>query len=77
MSKQENIILNGTIVDVFKGDNFQVEVSGNESHKVLCKPSGAIRINNIKLLTGDSVRIEVSPYDLSKGRIIFRELTKR
>lgn len=64
---------NGVITNVFKGDNFQVKIEESD-HLALCKPSGNIRKHNIKLLTGDKVTVELSPYDLSRGRIVFREL---
>lgn len=71
---KENLIrMNGVITNVFKGDNFQVQIEGN-NHLALCKPSGNIRKHNIKLLVGDKVTVELSPYDLSRGRIVFREL---
>jgi len=64
---------NGVITNVFKGDNFQVKIEESD-HLALCKPSGNIRKHNIKLLTGDKVIVELSPYDLSRGRIVYREL---
>lgn len=70
-NKQESILLSGKIEDIQKGDSFIVRFT--EDHKAICKPSGKIRINKIKLVVGDIVRVELSPYDLYKGRIIFRE----
>ena len=71
--KEDLIKQKAVIVDVFKGDNFQVKIE-ESNHLALCKPSGNIRRHNIKLLMGDSVTVELSPYDLSRGRIVFREL---
>lgn len=71
--KEELIKQNGIITEIFKGDNFQVKIEGS-NHLALCKPSGNIRKHNIKLLMGDSVIVTLSPYDLTKGRIVFREL---
>lgn len=70
------IKFDGVITNLFKGDNFEVVIN-ETGHKALCKPSGVIRKNNIKLLTGDSVIVELSPYDLSRGRIVYRELNKK
>lgn len=71
--REDLIKQNGVITNVFKGDNFQVKIE-ESGHLALCKPSGSIRKNQIKLLVGDSVIVELSPYDLSRGRIVFREL---
>lgn len=71
---KENLIrMNGVITNVFKGDNFEVKIE-ESGHLALCKPSGNIRKHQIKLLVGDSVIVELSPYCLTMGRIVFREL---
>ena len=62
----------GTITKVFKGHKFEVSLEDNETHKVITVPSGKMRIKRISLYQGDSVNIELSPYDLSRGRIIWR-----
>lgn len=67
--KEDNIPLKGVILEILKGDNFRVKT---ENHEAICKPSGKIRKNHINLIPGDKVDIEVSPYDLSKGRIVYR-----
>jgi translation initiation factor IF-1 len=59
----------GEVIDSNKG---QFKVKVNENVIVLCSLSGKIRMNSIKILTGDKVRIEVSPYDTTKGRIVHR-----
>ena len=71
--KEENIKLNGVITEILKGDNFRVLNKENtKEHYVICRPSGKIRQHKINLVPGDKVEIEVSPYDLTKGRITYR-----
>ena len=70
MSKQQSIIQEGTIVEVLPSSFFNVEL--DNGHIVRCTISGEMRINNIQLILGDKVKIEMSPYDLTKGRISFR-----
>lgn len=68
MAKQENIEVQGVVVEVLSNATFRVQT--NEiKHEVLCHVSGKIRMNNIRILQGDKVVVEVSPYDLTKGRI--------
>ena len=62
----------GTITKHLKGDRFEVALDDNPAHKVLATPSGKIRIRRIALNAGDSVSVELSPYDLEKGRIVWR-----
>ena len=71
MAKEEPIQLEGTISQVMPGTMFKVKLPNG--HEVLAHISGKMRKNYIRILTGDSVRVELTPYDLSKGRIIFRE----
>lgn len=70
MSKQGIITVDGTIVESLPNSLFRVELENR--HVILCQISGKIRINNIRLITGDNVKVEMSPYDLTKGRISFR-----
>ena len=70
MAKQESIKFSGRVLDSLPGSFFKVEL--DNGHKVTGVISGKIRKNNIKILPGDKVDIEMSPYDLSKGRIVFR-----
>ena len=70
MSKQGVIIVDGTITESLPNSLFRVEL--DNGYEVMCQISGKIRINNIRLLTGDKVKVEMSPYDLTKGRISFR-----
>lgn len=70
MSKQGVITVDGTITESLPNSLFRVEL--DNGYEVMCQISGKIRINNIRLLTGDKVKVEMSPYDLTKGRISFR-----
>ncbi|MBQ60553.1 MAG: translation initiation factor IF-1 [Gammaproteobacteria bacterium] len=71
MAKEEQIQLSGTVVDTLPNTMFRVELENG--HTVIAHISGKMRKNYIKILTGDTVKVEVTPYDLSKGRITFRE----
>ena len=70
MSKQDLIRIDGVIDETLPNTQFIVKLENN--HKVLCHISGKMRMNFIKILPGDKVVIEISKYDLDKGRIIFR-----
>ena len=70
MSKSDMIEVEGTVVEVLPNTMFKVSLQNN--HVVLAHISGKLRMNNIRILPGDRVTIEMSPYDLSKGRIIWR-----
>ncbi|MCH5317975.1 MAG: translation initiation factor IF-1 [Eubacterium sp.] len=70
MSKSDMIEVEGTVVEVLPNTMFKVSLQNN--HIVLAHISGKLRMNNIRILPGDRVTIEMSPYDLSKGRIIWR-----
>ena len=70
MAKEESIEVEGTILEPLPNAMFRVEL--DNGHKILAHVSGKMRMNYIKLLPGDKVKLEMSPYDLSKGRIIFR-----
>lgn len=70
MSKEDLIECEGTIVEPLPNATFRVVIS--DGHKVLAHVSGKMRMNFIKLLPGDKVTVQVSPYDLSRGRIIYR-----
>lgn len=76
-SKEPVMELDGVVLEALPNAQFKVEVQidgKNESyaHIVIAHPSGKIRKNNIKIIVGDSVRVEVTPYDLTKGRIVWR-----
>ena len=70
MSKSDVVEIEGIVVEKLPNAMFQVELENG--HKVLAHISGKLRMNFIKILPGDKVKLEMSPYDLSKGRIIFR-----
>lgn len=71
MAKEDQIQLSGTVVDTLPNTMFRVELENG--HVVMAHISGKMRKNYIRILTGDKVKVELSPYDLSKGRITFRE----
>ena len=71
MSKQDGIEVDGTVIEPLPNAMFRVELANG--HKVLAHISGKIRTNYIRILPGDKVTLELSPYDLSKGRIIWRD----
>ncbi len=74
MPKEEAIQVEGTIVEPLPNAMFRVEL--DNGHKVLAHISGKMRMHFIKILPGDRVTIELSPYDLSRGRITFRSKNK-
>jgi len=70
MAKQSSIEQDGTIVEALSNAMFKVELEND--HVLVCHISGKMRMNYIKILPGDKVKVEMSPYDLSKGRITYR-----
>ena len=70
MSKKEAIEVEGTVVEALPNAMFRVELPNK--HKVLAHISGKIRMHYIRVLPGDKVLIELSPYDLTRGRITYR-----
>jgi translation initiation factor IF-1 len=70
MAKQTSIEQDGTILEALSNAMFRVEL-GN-GHQLIAHISGKMRMHYIKILPGDKVRLEISPYDLSKGRIVYR-----
>ena len=71
MSKSDVIEITGKVIEKLPNAMFQVELENG--HQVLAHISGNLRMNYIRILPGDKVTIELSPYDLSKGRIIWRD----
>ena len=71
MAKQKSIEQDGTISEALSNAMFRVQLENG--HIITAHISGRMRKNYIRILTGDKVRVELTPYDLSKGRIIFRE----
>ena len=70
MSKEDMIELEGSVVEAMPNAMFKVEIQGG--HVILAHISGKLRMNFIRILPGDKVTVEMSPYDLSKGRITWR-----
>jgi translation initiation factor IF-1 len=70
MAKEEAIQVEGTVIETLPNAMFRVELENK--HKVLAHVSGKMRMHFIKILPGDKVTIELSPYDLTRGRITFR-----
>ena len=70
MSKQDGIEMDGTVIEPLPNALFTVELANG--HRVLAHVSGKIRMNFIRILPGDKVTVEISPYDLKRGRITYR-----
>jgi translation initiation factor IF-1 len=70
MSKEEAIIVNGVVKEPLPNAMFKVELENG--HVVLAHISGKMRMHNIRILPGDRVTVELSPYDLNRGRITYR-----
>jgi len=70
VSKEDTIEVNGTVVEPLPNAMFKVKLENNQV--ILCHISGKMRMFYIKILPGDTVRVELTPYDLTKGRIIYR-----
>ena len=70
MAKQASIEQDGTIVEALSNAMFRVELENG--HRVIAHISGKMRMHSIKILPGDKVKLEMSPYDLTKGRIVYR-----
>ena len=71
MAKEEQIQMSGSVIETLPNTMFRVELENG--HIVTAHISGKMRKNYIKILTGDTVKVELTPYDLTKGRITFRE----
>ncbi|OIP39539.1 MAG: translation initiation factor IF-1 [Deltaproteobacteria bacterium CG2_30_63_29] len=71
MAKEEGITVEGTVIEALRNAMFRVEL--DNGHKVLAHVSGKMRKFFIRILPGDKVTVELSPYDLSRGRITYRE----
>ena len=75
MAKEKPITIDGVITETLPSAMFRVEVEiGGEMHEVLAHVSGKMRMHYIKILPGDIVTLEISPYDLKRGRIIYLSL---
>lgn len=67
---KKGIIVEGTVTECLKGAMFRVKI--DSGHEILAHASGKMRMNFIRILQGDRVTVELSPYDLTRGRIIYR-----
>jgi translation initiation factor IF-1 len=70
MAKEEGIEVQGTIIEKHPGGTFEVQL--DDKHVVLAQIAGKLRKHRIRILTGDRVTVELSPYDLTRGRITYR-----
>ena len=70
MAKEEQIQMTGTVTDTLPNTMFKVELENG--HEIIAHISGKMRKNYIKILTGDNVKVELTPYDLTKGRVTYR-----
>ncbi|MDI6751453.1 MAG: translation initiation factor IF-1 [bacterium] len=71
MKKEDKVLVEGKVIEVLPNAQFRVELPGG--HRVLAHVSGKMRMHYIKILTGDKVTVEMTPYDLTKGRVIYRQ----
>lgn len=71
MSKEEVIEVEGKVTELLKGGDFKVQLTNG--HTVEARVSGKMRMNKIRILPGDTVVLEISPYDLTRGRITYRK----
>lgn len=71
MAKEEQIEMDGVVIETLPNTTFRVQLENG--HIVTAHISGKMRKNYIRILTGDKVKVEMTPYDLTKGRIIFRD----
>lgn len=75
MAKEELIEMNGLVQEVLPDSRYRVTL--DNGHEIVAYISGKMRKHHIRIIAGDKVTIEMSPYDLSKGRVTFRQLEKR
>lgn len=75
MAKEEMLEMIGLVAEVLPDSRFRVDLENG--HQLIAYTSGKMKKNHIRILAGDKVSIELSPYDLSKGRVTFRHLEKR
>ncbi len=70
MAKEDVIVVVGNVLENLPSAKFKVELQNKQV--VICHLSGKMRVNKIRIIPGDAVKVEMSPYDLTKGRIVFR-----
>jgi translation initiation factor IF-1 len=75
LAKEELIEMNGTVTEVLPDSRFRVTLENG--HALVAYTSGKMRKHHIRILAGDAVSLELSPYDMTKGRITFRHLERR
>lgn len=75
MAKEESIEMQGTVIESLPNTTFRVKLENG--HMIVAHISGRMRKNYIRILTGDSVTVELTPYDLTRGRIIFRDVGRK
>jgi translation initiation factor IF-1 len=75
MAKEELLAMDGVVIEVLPDSRFRVDL--DNGHQLIAYTSGKMRQHHIRILAGDKVTLELSPYDLSKGRITFRHIEKR
>lgn len=75
MAKEDSIEMQGTVVETLPNTTFRVKL--DNGHVINAYISGRMRKNYIRILTGDKVTVEMTPYDLSRGRIVFRDVGKK
>ena len=71
MAKEEAMLVQGKVVQALANTQFRVKL--DSGHEVICHIAGRMRKNFIRILPGDRVKVQLSPYDLTKGRIVFRQ----
>ena len=71
MGKEDTIEVEGKVLEIIPGGNFKTQLSNG--HIIEAHVSGKMRVNNIRIIPGDTVVIELSPYDLTRGRITYRK----
>ncbi|MFH0851357.1 MAG: translation initiation factor IF-1 [Candidatus Peregrinibacteria bacterium] len=74
MSKQDVIELIGMVEETFPNAMFRVRITSDQAlnHELLCHLAGRMRVHRVRILPGDQVKVEMTPYDLKKGRIVYR-----
>ena len=72
MAKEDVIEIEGTVLEPLPNAMFKVQLDNGSGHTVLAHISGKMRMHFIRILPGDKVKLEVSPYDLTRGRIVYR-----
>ena len=75
MAKEELIAMNGSVTEVLPDSRFRVTLENG--HQLIAYTSGKMRKHHIRILAGDAVSLELSPYDMTKGRITFRHIERR